>query len=316
MYKEFLELIKEYDCIAIFRHIRPDGDAMFSALALYTFLTENFKDKKIKITGKDQYEIINKSHPMSDSFIRKSLAIVVDTSTRDRVDDQRFMNAKYVVKIDHHPVVDNFGDLNIVDHKSAACAELLARILFSKEFKSYYMSPDTCKYLYCGIVTDTINFSVNSVTYKTLEIAYKLARKGDLIVSSLVEYVMDKNLDTFFICSKIRNHLKVNGKFGSIFLTQKQLKKLGIGAVDAKNNIDEIGKISDLLIWVFAVEEEDGLYSASLRSKRGYPVNLIARKYGGGGHANASGIKGMSKKQLNAMFKDLIELSTKAPENA
>ena len=186
MYKEFLELIKEYDCIAIFRHVRPDGDAMFSALALYTFLKDNFKDKKIRISGKDQYEIINVSHPISDNFIRKSLAVVVDTSNKARVDDQRFLKAKQIVKIDHHPVVDDYGYLNIVDSKSAACCELLARIFFSKEFKGYYISPETCKYLYCGLVTDTINFRTTSVTYKTFEIAYKLVKTGDLKVSDLV----------------------------------------------------------------------------------------------------------------------------------
>jgi len=267
MYKEFLELIKKYDSIAIFRHVRPDGDAMFSALALYTFLKDNFKDKKVKISGKDTYEIINISHPISDSFIKKSLAVVVDTSNKERVDDQRFLNAECIVKIDHHPVVDDYGYLNIVDSKSAACCELLARILFSREFKGYYISPETCKYLYCGLVTDTLNFRITTVSYKTFEVAYKLVKTGDL-------------------------------------------------KVYAKNNIDEIGKISDLMVWAFAVEEEDGLYSASLRSKRGYPVHLIARKYGGGGHANASGVKGITKKQLKTLFNELIELSTKVPENA
>ncbi len=316
MYKEFLELIKKYDSIAIFRHVRPDGDAMFSALALYTFLKDNFKDKKVKISGKDTYEIINISHPISDSFIKKSLAVVVDTSNKERVDDQRFLNAECIVKIDHHPVVDDYGYLNIVDSKSAACCELLARILFSREFKGYYISPETCKYLYCGLVTDTLNFRITTVSYKTFEVAYKLVKTGDLKVSNLVEYLTDKKLDTYHKISKIRNHLKVEEQFGYIFLTQKQLQKLGIGAVDAKNNIDEIGKISDLMVWAFAVEEEDGLYSASLRSKRGYPVHLIARKYGGGGHANASGVKGITKKQLKTLFNELIELSTKVPENA
>lgn len=315
MYKEFLELIKQYDCIAIFRHVRPDGDAMFSALSLYTFLKENFKDKKIKVGGYDEYEKINKIDKISDKFIMDSLAIVVDTSTRDRVDDLRYSQAKCVVKIDHHPVADDFGNLNIVDSAASACAELIADILFSREFKDYYISPKVCEYLYCGIITDTINFRTSSVTCRTMDIACKLIKNGDLKISDLVEYLMDKDLDTFHKVSKIRNYLKIKEKFGYIFLNQKQLKKLEISAVDAKNNIDEIGKISDLMVWAFAVEEEDGLYSVSLRSKRGYVVNLIAQSYGGGGHANASGIKGITRKQLNTLFDELIELSTKKPKN-
>ena len=316
MYKEFLDLIKQHDCITIFRHARPDGDAMFSAMAIYTFLKDNFKDKKIKVAGSDQYKHINKNDKVSDRFIKQSLAIVVDTSTSNRVDDLRFEKAHRIVKIDHHPIVDDYGDLNIVDHKTAACAELLARILLSKEFKDYYLSPKTCEYLYCGIVTDTINFRITTVTYKTMQIAYKLIKKGDLKVSDLVEFLMDKDIDTFHKVSKIRNYLKVKERFGYITLTQKDLKKIDMSALDAKNNIDEIGKISDLMVWAFAVEEENGLYSVSLRSKRGYIVNTICHKYGGGGHANASGIKGITRKQINTLYNELIELSTKAPENA
>ena len=316
MYKEFLDLIKQHDCITIFRHARPDGDAMFSAMALYTFLKDNFKDKKIKVAGSDQYKHINRNDKVSDRFIKQSLAIVVDTSTSNRVDDLRFEKAHRIVKIDHHPIVDDYGDLNIVDHKTAACAELLARILLSKEFKDYYLSPKTCEYLYCGIVTDTINFRITTVTYKTMQIAYKLIKIGDLKVSDLVEFLMDKDIDTFHKVSKIRNYLKVKERFGYITLTQKDLKKIDMSALDAKNNIDEIGMISDLMVWAFAVEEENGLYSVSLRSKRGYIVNTICHKYGGGGHANASGIKGITRKQINTLYNELIELSTKAPENA
>ena len=316
MYKEFLELIIQYDSITIFRHARPDGDAMFSALGLYTFLKDNFKEKKIKVAGKDTYEKINRMDKVSDKFIKQSLAIVVDTSTGNRVDDQRFVKAKKIVKIDHHPVVDNYGDLNIVDSKAAACCEVIAEILFSKDFKEFHKSADTCRYLYCGLITDTINFRTTNVGYRTLEIAALLAKTGRLKVSDLVEYLLDKDMDTFHKVSRIRNYLKVKDSFGYISLTQKDLKKLEIVALDAKNNIDEIGKISDLMIWAFAVEEEDSTYSVSVRSKRGYVINGLCHKYGGGGHANASGVKGMTKKQLKSLFNELIELSTNTPKNA
>ena len=106
MYKPILDKIKEYDYITIYRHQRPDGDCMFSALALYEFLKDNFKEKQIKIAGEDTYEIITKKHKISDSFARKSLAIVVDTSSVNRIDDIRATQAPFMIKIDHHPVVE------------------------------------------------------------------------------------------------------------------------------------------------------------------------------------------------------------------
>ena len=316
MYKELLDLINKYDCIAIFRHVRPDGDAMFSALALYTFIKENFKDKKVKIGGFDEYEIITKKDKLSDKFINESLAIVVDTSNRERVDDSRFSTAKYVIKIDHHPVVDNFGDMNIVNSDAAACCEVLSDIFFSKTFKNYKISPKTCEYLYCGIITDTINLRTTNVTPNTLNNAYKLASAGNLQVSNLVEYLMDKNLSTFKKISKIRNSLKIKESCGYIILDKKQLKQIGMSHEEAKNQIDEIGSIKDLNVWMFATQEPDGTYGVSVRSKRGYVINEICQKYGGGGHKNASGVKGVNKKELNTLLNELIELSTKRVKNA
>lgn len=312
MYSKLHQKILEYDCIAIFHHARPDGDCMFSSLALYQFLKENFKDKKIKFCGFDEYEKINKFEKVSDSFIKKSLAIILDTSSLNRVDDDRCKNASYLIKIDHHPVVDSYGDLNIEEPECAACAEIIGKILLSRSFKKYKLSSIVCQYLYSGVVTDTINFSVTSTTYQTLDIASKLVKIGNLNISDIVSYLMDLNTDTFEKVTKLRTFLMVNKNFGSIILNEKDLKSLKMNPLEAKNNINEFGSISNLNIWAFAVLN-DKKYDVSIRSKRGYIINKISAEYGGGGHANATGIRQISKKQLNELFHRLIEMSTKKP---
>ena len=311
MYKKLLDKINEYDHITIFRHVHPDGDAMFSALALYYFIKDNFKDKKLKMTGFDDYGVITVKHKVSDAFIKKSLAIIVDTSSRNRVDDERFELAPFSIKIDHHPIVDQFADLNYVDHKMAACCEYLADIFHSRTFSGYKISPKVCEYLYCGILTDTNNFSTSSTTAKTLKTAAMLAEKGDLKISDLVNYLNDLEIDLYQKVSKMRNYLKIDKAFGYIILDEKDLMEIGIDPYEAKNNIEEIGHIKNLKIWAFAVEVGDKNYSVSVRSKRGYVINEICQKYGGGGHANACGVKDLSKSKLNALFDELIELSTK-----
>ena len=311
MYKQFLNKIKEYDSITIFRHIHPDGDAMFSCMALYRFIKDNFKEKNIKIAGDDLYDVITMKHKVSDTYIKKSLAIVVDTSSRNRVDDQRFMMAPYIIKIDHHPIVDQYADINIVDISCAACCELLAKILSSNELKGYNISPKVCEYLYCGILTDTNTFTTSNTTYNTLRRAAFLAEKGNLKISDLVNYLNDLEIDLYQKVSKIRNYLKITEKFGYILLSEKDLKKIDIDPYRAKNNIEEIGHIKNLNIWAFAVEIEDKTYSVSVRSKRGYVLNEICQRYGGGGHANACGVKGINKKELDALFKEFVDLSTK-----
>lgn len=310
MYDKLIKKIKEFDNITIFRHVRPDGDCMFSSLAMYHFLKENFKDKNIKLVGNEKYDLISKNDIASDKFILNSLVIVLDTATNNRIDDFRAMAGKYIIKIDHHPVVENYGDLNFVKPEASSTCELLTEIFFSKAFKSYKYTNKIYEYLYCGMVTDTINFRTANTTSNTLKYASMLAEKGSLKPSDLVEYLMDTSLDTYLKINLIRNKLKVEGKFGYIKLNKKDLIKLNIDPVDAKNNIDEIGTIKDLNIWAFAVEN-NGAWDCSIRSKRAYIVNNFAQKYKGGGHANACAVKHVTASELNNLFEELIEFSTK-----
>lgn len=310
MYEKLLDKIKEFDKISIYKHVRPDGDCTFSSLALYCFLKDNFKNKQIKLCGYEKFDLINKLDKASDKFIMNSLAIVCDVASTSRVDDFRCMAAKYVVKIDHHPPVDNYGEMNIVKPEYSSTCEVLAEILFSKPFKKYKISNKVIEYLYCGMVTDTLNFKTANTSYKTLQTASKLVEAGNLKVSDLYEYLNDVDLKTYKKISEIRTKLIVSKGFGYIKLDKNELKKIGIDPIEAKNHIDEIGSIKDLNIWAFAVEN-NGAWDCSIRSKRAYIINKIAQKYNGGGHANAAAVKHIKASELSKMFKDLVEISIK-----
>lgn len=308
MYTEILNKIKEYDDIAIFRHQRPDGDAMFSALALAQFINDNFPDKTVKVGGEDKFDLVSRNDDLSLAFIKRSLAIVLDTSTSERIDDERALKAKQLIKIDHHPINDDYGIINLVDAKASACSEVLAAMFLSKDFKGLDLSAKVCEYLYCGIISDTINFRTTNVTAETLSIASKLVKRGDLKIAELVEYIMDKDIEAYVRSTKIRNLLKIKSKFGYIILKETDLKKLNISQAEAKTNIDEIGKIKDLQIWSIAIENE-GLFDVSVRSKRGHTINTVCSQYGGGGHKNAAAAKKLSRNDLKKMYKTLEKMS-------
>ena len=309
MFKEILDKILEFDQISIFRHQKPDGDAMFSALALYQFLSDNFPEKKIKVCGTDEYEIVSRNDKVSDRFIRNSLAIILDTSTKERIDDLRALDAKYTIKIDHHPFGEDYADQNHVKVKAAAAAEFLAEILFSKEFKGYSISETTCRCLYNGIVTDTLNFKTSNTTADTFKMAAKLITKGDIKVSDTYEYLFNDDISVFEKVSKIRNHLKIKERFGYVILNETQLNTLEMDGTEAKNHISEFGSIRNINIWAFAVENNEHLFDVSVRSKRNYTINGFCRNYGGGGHTNAAGVKDLTKQQLKELFKELENAS-------
>ena len=310
MYKELLNQINSYNKITIFRHERPDGDAMFSSLALYHFLKDNFKAKQIKVCGYDKFDLITRNDNVSDKFITDSLAIALDVSTSNRIDDFRCLAAKYVIKIDHHPQVEKYEDLSIVNTNASSTCELISDILLSKEFNKYRISNIVCKYLYCGIITDTINFRTTNTTSKTLRIASILLEKGNINPAEIIEYLYDVNLSTYKKITEIRNKLVIKNAFGYIKLNKNDLIKLKMQPHEAKNNIDEIGTIKELNIWAFAVEN-NGKWDCSIRSKKPYIINKIASKYNGGGHPNAAAVKHLNASELNSLFKELIEISTK-----
>lgn len=310
-YLKLINKIKEYDKITIFRHTKPDGDCTFSSIALYHFIKDNFKNKQVKICGKEEFDIFDIKHKVTDKFITESLAICVDVSNVERVDDFKFAAARYVIKIDHHPPLDNFGDLNIVEPNAGAAAELLAKIFFSSAFKGYIVSQKVCKYLYYGILTDTINFKTSNTTADTLKIASKLVDLGKFNPSDCSVLMFNKSLDTFKKNNELLNYFKNEGHFGWIEMNQKDLKKVGYSSNEAKVNIDMIGSIKELNIWAFVVQNDEGTWDISIRSKRKYIINILTNKYHGGGHKNATGSRGLSRKELDNFIKDLIKESNK-----
>ena len=80
-------------------------------------------------------------------------------------------NASYIIKIDHHPLSDDFGDVSIIDEHAAAAAELLADILFSFKMK---VSQKCAYYLYSAIVGDSGRFQYSDTNPRTFKVVSKL----------------------------------------------------------------------------------------------------------------------------------------------
>lgn len=306
-YKILLDTIKKYKKITIFRHERPDGDAVFSAYAFAEFLKSNFKSKKVILVGDDNYDVLKSTFKVSDSAIKDSLCIVVDTATKERVDDKRcFSLAKYIIKIDHHPVTDNFGDINIVETKRAATCELLANIFLSDTFKSYKLTDKTKKYLFSGIVTDTMSFKTASCTSETFYLASKLLEKSKINVSDIYDDVFSKSQKEYNSISLLRKHYKSKGHTAYIIVNDIDMRRMGLTYDTAKNNIDILSHIQGINIWaIFALNKRTNLYDGSLRARNGYVINDIAAKYDGGGHKYASGVKNLTSSDISRLLNEL-----------
>lgn len=309
MYSTLLKKIKKYNKITIYRHQRPDGDATFSSFALYNFLIENFPEKEVELYGKETYDLLPYKNVVSKEFISESLVIILDSANTPRIDDSTYSLGKEIVKIDHHPSVEEYGDLNIVEDNTCATCELLAKILFSKPFSQYNISTKVCEYLYCGILTDSLGFKTSNTTSNTLLIASKLIEKGNLDISALNNYVFNVDLALYKKTTKFRNELKIKNSVGYIIANEKKLKELKMTCDEAKNRISDFGSIKGLKSWcIFVYNSKTKKYDGSLRSQKKYIINELASKYNGGGHKNACGVKNLTLKQVKELIFELEKI--------
>jgi len=196
-----LDKILEYPTIIIHMHMRPDGDCYGAGFGLKYILQESFPEKKIYIVGEtaEYVKFLGDVDTIPDETYENALSIVVDTATRDRVADQRFSKGKYVVKIDHHLPVDEYGDFQYVDVTRPATSQIILE--FYLEYSNVLrLTMEAAKALYTGIVTDTGRFKYRSVTSATFK-----------AVASLLDFGLDITDVLSVVDIKTENQMKLQG---------------------------------------------------------------------------------------------------------
>lgn len=308
-YNGLLEKIEKADTITIYRHENPDCDAVGSQWGLTNWIRENWPDKNVYALG---FESCTQAvWPVSDEAdaqtIARSLAIVLDTANQARVDDQRFLNASFVIKVDHHPNREPFGDLMLVNDKAAAACEILA--CFFASCKEQKVSRKTAEYLYQGLLTDTLNFTTSNTTSDTLRAAAYLAGFG-VNIPVLARRLFDRSLNGFRFSGYVRTHVQMLGEHLAYEIIPIKDQEAGhMTASKARSFIDELGHVKEFEIWcIFTEKIQNGmtLYDGSLRSKT-IRINDIAEKYSGGGHPNASGVKNLNERTMHELLEDLLK---------
>ena len=305
-YKPLLNLIKEYDTITLFRHSRPDCDAVGSQLGMATFIKDNFPGKRVYVCGSEKSNVYPVLDNVSDIIIKESLAIILDTANRDRIDDRRCLMANKIVKIDHHPVVDIYGDLRFENDKAAACTEIVALMLNDETFSDYVISKECATYLYSGLVSDTLKFSTTSTSSETLKAASILSSKN-IYIYEINNVLFSRSYDRYRFITYMRTKIEYENGLAVVIFKSDEYEKYNIDASTARNYISELGFVTEFKIWAIFTQNEEGAFDGSLRSQKGYVVNKIAGKYHGGGHENAAGVKNLSEDDLKQIRNELLK---------
>ena len=113
IYRKIYKEIKKYQNIVITRHIGADPDALGSQFALKELILNKFPHKNIYAIGNPshRFKFMGNLDKIEEIDYANTLLISLDTPDIKRIDGAKPSNFKSVIKIDHHPVVDNYGSL-------------------------------------------------------------------------------------------------------------------------------------------------------------------------------------------------------------
>lgn len=303
--------IKQFDRIAVFRHDHPDYDALGSQMGFVSFLKDNFKDKEVIYVGDDHVALTGKCFPkmqkVKDEWFEKPfLAIVLDLSTSDRSCDDRFTKATCVAKIDHHPDVDKYGDIQIVDPSMIAVGELLACIFLFKG--KYTISSKTASYLFKAIVGDSGRFLYAETSELTFFVTQKLLQTGFSMKKAYNEMYEEKLSDLEVRKFILQNYKITKHGIAYYILEDEDLKRFNLVPIQGKDNVNLFAHFKGINAWMSCTEDKaKGNWRISIRSAD-KSIEDIAMKYKGGGHANASGCKVKTLKDFENLVKDLDKL--------
>ncbi|MBO5904750.1 MAG: DHH family phosphoesterase [Clostridia bacterium] len=195
--KAVLDKIKQYDKIVIFRHKRPDGDAVGSTMGLRDVLRATYPEKDIKLINSDYADYVaflgDEDGPCPDEFLSDALGIVIDTATSERISNPQYALCRELIKIDHHIPIQPYGDVMWVEeHRSSACEMIAA---FCEAFRDeLVLTPKAASEIYTGMVTDSGRFRFRSVSGDTMRLAGMLLDAGidtDTLYANL--YMKDFN---------------------------------------------------------------------------------------------------------------------------
>ena len=305
MFEQVLSAIQSFDRIIIHRHKNPDGDALGSQIGLKHILKENFPEKEVYMVGDraGRYAFMEDSvmDEIPDELYSGALAVILDTSAKHLISDERYPLAEKTVRIDHHIFCETIADVEVTDTAYESCCGLITEFALECGLKLNLLA---AKSLYTGMVTDSGRFRYDSTSSNTFRLASALMAQpfdiGDIYGNLYADDLQNVKNKAYFLL-KIQ---KTERPVAYIYTDLEEVRSLGMDTFSISRGM--VGTMSDIRgidIWVNFTETEKGVL-CELRSSK-YNINPIAVKYGGGGHAKASGATVKDRATAMAMLHDL-----------
>ncbi|MCR5508111.1 MAG: bifunctional oligoribonuclease/PAP phosphatase NrnA [Lachnospiraceae bacterium] len=305
MINDLLEEIGSPETIGISGHIRPDGDCVGSVLGMYAYLTNAYKDAKIKIfldqppaiySYMKGYDEVDTTFAYPGQF---DVFIALDSGDVERIGDaaKLFLGAKKSICIDHHVSNSGYGDVFHIEPDASSTCEILTRM-----FKDEYMDVEVAKALYTGIAHDTGVFRYSCTGPDTFD-----------ALSRLVKYGFDATKitdETFYQKSYVQNQLLgrtllesiifMDGRCIAGYVDRKAMEFYEAKPSDFEGIVNQLQMTKGVEVAIFMYEIGTLEFKVSMRSNGKVNVAEVAEYFGGGGHVRAAGCN------MNGTFHDVL----------
>lgn len=295
LFKEAQLVLEQANSVLLTTHERTDGDDLGSVLALAHFLMSRGKKVSIVIAGgvpkQLQYlplsEIVTEDLP-DETF---ELLVISGCSVRERVNHEGILQLKIpTLNLDHHPDNKMYGDVNVVDAKKSAVAELTYDLF---KFCKWPLTHEVAICLLTGIVMDTGIFMHSNTKASTLAAAAELMEHGARVATVTKHTYEGRDVASLKAWAHAIENAHYDAEKQMIYsiITSAELDALGNPPLSAFEGIVEtLNKVPEAKFAMF-LKQDDKVIKGSLRSEehKGVDVQAIAQSLGGGGHKLAAG---------------------------
>lgn len=287
-----LDVLKNCKSVCLIAHIDPDPDALSSMVVFRDFLKKQFGIRRVdifsdcKMISETLQPIIGKVK-INKKASKYQTSIMMDCPNTDRLGSYKplFENCTKKIVIDHHSTNTFCGDINIVENCSSTC-EIVYSIL--KEY-SYEISKENQGKLYSGIITDTDNFRVGSITETTFKISSEFNNNinREEIYNHFFANNTYKNMQLLALA--INNIVTFeHNQIIISHISHEEARKYRADSDDFIGIVNRIATINTAKLICFIKPKNDNYY-VTLRARKGFDVSKIAKINGGGGHVGAAG---------------------------
>jgi phosphoesterase RecJ-like protein len=291
MYQKAWKRMLEANHIVVVSHVHPDGDTLGSALALCDVLTREGK----KVTHYNKNSKLPLVYDFLPGFSKTKyalpkqfdLVVSCDCSTKDRL---KLPEGDYeIINIDHHVTNHYFGEINVVVDRFTSAGMVVYELL---KANNVAISKECAICLYTAIADDTGFFLYGDMDELTFSIVAHLVKCGANPQEIASKVKRREPLSKIRLQAYMLSHfdLHENGRIATIIFDKAALEATGATRHDTKNIVNALRSIVNVMSAIMILEENEGGYKVSLRSKD-INVSTIALEYQGGGHQRAAGFE-------------------------